>query len=39
MIFGDWVNDIPKLNNIFKNNNPFPHVIIENFLDKDFIEK
>lgn len=39
MIFGDWVNDIPKLNKIFKNNNPFPHVIIENFLDKDFIEK
>ena len=31
--FGDWVNNIPELNKIFKNNNPFPHVIIENFLN------
>ena len=35
--FGEWIND-KDLKKKFKNNKPFPYVIIENFLNKDFLE-
>jgi len=37
--FGEWVNNIPELNKKFINNDPFPHLIIENFLNAEFMEK
>ena len=37
-IFGEWVNDIEELNKKFTSNQPFPHIVIENFLTEDCIE-
>lgn len=36
--FGDWINDLNKLNIDYKNAKPFEHIIIPNFLNKDFAE-
>lgn len=33
--FGEWYNDIPKLHTSFVHAKPFPHVVIENFLQND----
>ena len=32
MIFGNWINELDKLNNEYKTAKPFEHVVIENFL-------
>jgi Rps23 Pro-64 3,4-dihydroxylase Tpa1-like proline 4-hydroxylase len=37
-IFGDWVNNIEELKKEFTSNQPFPHIVIENFLTEDCIE-
>ena len=40
--FGNWIKDekiILKLKNKFKNNQPFSHCIINNFLNDEFINK
>lgn len=40
--FGNWIKDekiILKLKNKFSNNQPFPHCIINNFLNDEFVNK
>jgi Rps23 Pro-64 3,4-dihydroxylase Tpa1-like proline 4-hydroxylase len=34
--FGNWVNDIENLNDLFKNALPFEHIVIDNFLDEKY---
>jgi 3,5-epimerase/4-reductase len=34
--FGNWYNNVDKLNNKFVNNKPFDHIIIPNFLSDEF---
>jgi hypothetical protein len=36
---GDWVNKIDDLNQVFINNKPFPYLVIQNFLNKRFMER
>ena len=36
--FGKWINDIHSLNDNFINTKPFPYIVIDNFLNNDFIE-
>jgi Rps23 Pro-64 3,4-dihydroxylase Tpa1-like proline 4-hydroxylase len=38
-IFGEWINNIDKLQNIYTNNKPYPHIIIDDFLNKKFVEE
>ncbi len=36
----EYLNEISKKNiNIYKENDPFPHIIFENFFDKEFLKK
>jgi hypothetical protein len=37
--FGNWINDIDNLRNIFLNNKPFEHIVIDNFLEESYAEK
>jgi len=37
--FGDWVNNIDKLKEKFINSEPFENVVIDNFLEENYIEK
>jgi Rps23 Pro-64 3,4-dihydroxylase Tpa1-like proline 4-hydroxylase len=34
--FGEWTKDIDNLSNKFLNNQPFEHIIIDNFLDENY---
>lgn len=34
--FGDWVNNLDKINNEYKNAKPFEHIIIHNFLNIEY---
>ena len=36
-LFGDWVNNIHLLSEEYKNNKPYPYVIINDFLNSSFI--
>jgi dTDP-glucose 4,6-dehydratase len=36
--FGDWINDVDKLQNDFSNAKPFEHIIIPNFFSKEYAE-
>ena len=38
-IVGSWINDLNKLNILFKNNKPYPHVVINNFLNNEVFKK
>jgi Rps23 Pro-64 3,4-dihydroxylase Tpa1-like proline 4-hydroxylase len=37
-IFGDWINNIDKLNYDYQNAKPFSNIIIDNFLNDDYAE-
>lgn len=37
-LFGDWTEAIPELHTAFKDACPFPHVVINDFLNNDAIE-
>jgi hypothetical protein len=37
--FGNWTNEIVKLRNIFVNNKPFEHIVVDNFLEETYAEK
>ena len=37
--FGDWIHNCDVLNKKFNNNNPFNHIVIDNFLNNDYAEK
>jgi dTDP-glucose 4,6-dehydratase len=37
--FGDWINNINILKNEYKNALPFEHIIINNFLNEEYINK
>ena len=37
--FGDWVNNIDKLKEKFINSEPFENVVIDNFLEENYVEK
>lgn len=36
-IFGDWINATESLNKSFINGEPYEHVVINNFFNKDFL--
>jgi dTDP-glucose 4,6-dehydratase len=36
--FGDWINNVEVLQQKFSNAKPFEHIIIPNFLNKDYAE-
>jgi len=36
--FGDWINNIDSLNSKFINAEPFDHIVIPNFLNKEYAE-
>ena len=36
MIINKKYNDLSSFNIQFKNSKPYPHIILDNFLDKDF---
>ena len=36
--FGDWINNVDKLNTQFNNAEPFEHIIIPNFLNEKYAE-
>lgn len=38
-LFGDWINNLDQLKDKFLNADPFEHIIIENFLNEDYIEE
>lgn len=38
-IFGEWINKTPELKEEFIGNQPFPHILIKNFLQDHVIEK
>lgn len=38
-LFGDWINNLDQFKDKFLNADPFEHIIIENFLNKDYIEE
>ena len=37
--FGEWILDCEKLSKEFNNNNPFNHIVIDNFLNTQYAEK
>jgi len=37
-IFGEWINNLDSLSFKYKNAQPYPHIIIPNFLNKTFID-
>lgn len=37
--FGNWTNEISKLRDMFVNNKPFEHIVIDNFLEETYAEK
>jgi Rps23 Pro-64 3,4-dihydroxylase Tpa1-like proline 4-hydroxylase len=37
-LLGDWINNIELLSNEYKNNKPYPYIIINNFLESSFID-
>jgi hypothetical protein len=37
--FGDWVNHTDELNLQFKDADPFPYVVVKNFLNEEYAEK
>ena len=37
-IINEKYNDLSKFSSNFKNQKPFPHVILDDFLDKDFFK-
>ena len=39
MISKEVISKIENINNDFENAKPFKHVVIDNFLQEDFIEK
>lgn len=39
MKFGNWINNIDILANKYKNALPFEHIIIDNFLNEEYINK
>jgi Rps23 Pro-64 3,4-dihydroxylase Tpa1-like proline 4-hydroxylase len=38
-MLGAWANDVPALAREFANGDPFPHVVIDGFLDEDFADQ
>lgn len=38
-IFGDWINNIESLNLSFRTAKPFPHLVIDNFLNTSYATK
>ena len=39
IIFGDWIHNVDKLHGEFINNEPFSHIIINNFLKQEVAEQ
>ena len=37
-IFGEWINNLDSLSFKYKNAQPYPHIIIPDFLNKTFID-
>ena len=37
--FGDWTSNIDQLKVTFMNNEPFEHIVIDNFLSDDYAEE
>lgn len=38
-LFGNWINDINSLRESYLMADPYPHVVIDNFLNKEFASK
>ena len=38
-VFGSWINNIDELNKDYKNSRPFKHIVIDNFLNENYVEK
>ena len=38
-VFGDWINNIEGLNLSFRTAKPFPHLVIDNFLETSYATK
>ena len=37
--FGDWINNISTIKNLFLNAKPFEHIVIDNFLEGSYAEQ